>query len=83
MLKLLEANSSLNQSSGIFGLGVFPWSPCSLKIKILIGIDTLLPPIISCAMFMLVASFTQRISPPKFEVLKTALTDDELITGQF
>lgn len=49
----------------------------------LIGIDTLLPPIISCAMFMLVASFTQRISPPKFEVLKTALTDDELITGQF
>ena len=49
----------------------------------LIGIDTLLPPIISCIFFLVVASFTQSLSPPKFDVLNTALTDQESIKGQF
>ena len=49
----------------------------------LIGVDTLLPPVISCVIFMLVAFSTQKISPPKFDVIETPLTDDELISGKF
>jgi len=49
----------------------------------LIGVDTLLPPVISCVIFMLVAFFTQKTSPPKFHSIETPLTDDELISGKF
>lgn len=49
----------------------------------LIGLDTLLPPLISGALFIMVALRTQDISPSKYVVLNEPISDKESLTGQF
>ena len=47
------------------------------------GLDTLIPPAISLAVFILVSLATQRVSKPKHEALTYAPTDEELVKGTY
>ncbi len=47
------------------------------------GLDTILPPICSALVFVLVALKTQKISSPKNVEINRPLSEQELLTGQF
>lgn len=48
----------------------------------LAGIDTMIPPIISLIVFVIVAEFTQNISKPVTEAFSHVPTEDELVKGR-
>jgi hypothetical protein len=47
----------------------------------LVGLDTLLAPVISLAAFVCVSLLTQKSDPPRPEALTEIPTDQELVTG--
>lgn len=49
----------------------------------LAGLDTLIPPVVTLVLFVLVASMTQNISRPKFEAITYIPTEEQLVAGEY
>jgi len=51
--------------------------------KHLSGLDTLIPPVLTLCLFIIVALCTQRISPPKADAFRYIPTESELVEGKY